>query len=224
MTDPTQPVEPSPPAQQPMPADLPAAPLPAAPPDPSTIVREYGGATPEEAAAAYTREATILVGSGYLVAAQAWTPQRTLVVTYQLSGAAAPATSTVAPDQPASPAAWAAPVASATAAPSAAPAPTAGAWAPPPEAPARVDRYCTRCGKFQSPAWTMRCEHCGAPYAEFPPATTPPPPGYVPAASGRSRTTTLVIVAVIVVFVLLLAITLLAVGLQADLSDTLNSI
>ena len=28
---------------------------------------------------------------------------------------------------------------------------------------------CGRCGKPLSPAWWGKCEHCGAPYTEFPP-------------------------------------------------------
>jgi len=194
MTDPTQ--------------SLGAAPVPE-----PTIVREYGGATPEEAAAAYTREATSLVEQGYVVAAQAWSPQRTLVVTYQRPSTAPPPPPAVATDQPATPSGW-----------NAAAAAPASSWAPPPVPVARPDRYCTRCGKFQSPAWTTRCEHCGALYAQYPPASTPPPAGFVPAVSGRSRGTTVVVVVVVVVFVLLVLITLMAIGLAGALDPTFFSI
>jgi len=190
----------------------PTQPLGAAPVPEPTIVREYGGATPEEAAAAYTREATSLVEQGYVVAAQAWSPQRTLVVTYQRPPTAPPPPA-VATDQPATPSGW-----------NAAAAAPASSWAPPPVPVARPDRYCTRCGKFQSPAWTTRCEHCGALYAQYPPASTPPPAGFVPAVSGRSRGTTVVVVVVVVVFVLLALITLGAIGLASALDPTFFSI
>jgi len=35
--------------------------------------------------------------------------------------------------------------------------------------PKVVKPYCSRCGKHLSPAWKSRCEHCKAPFTEFPP-------------------------------------------------------
>jgi hypothetical protein len=164
-----------------------------------TIVREYRGATPEEAAAAYTREATGLVARGYAVAAQAWTPERTLVVTYQRSLPSLPP-------------------------PVVAAAPATAPWAPPPAAAPRLDRWCTRCGRYQSPAWAARCEHCGARYAEFPPAPTPPPPGVVLAAPGRSRSATVAIIVVAIAAILIVVVFLTSVALLANLPQAVPGI
>ncbi|MGZ3588949.1 MAG: hypothetical protein ACXVAE_07775 [Candidatus Limnocylindrales bacterium] len=164
-----------------------------------TIVREYRGATPDEAAAAYTQEATDLVARGFGVAAQAWTPERTLVVTYQRSLPSPPPLVVAA-------------------------APATAHWAPPPAAAPRLDRWCTRCGRYQSPAWAARCEHCGARYAEFPPAPTPPPPGIVLAAPGRSRGATVAIILVVIAAILIVLVFLTSVALLANLPQDLPGI
>ncbi len=54
------------------------------------------------------------------------------------------------------------------------------AFAKPAATTARSGRMCGRCGKPLSPAWKAKCNHCGAPFAEFPPVdvaslTTPQP-------------------------------------------------